>query len=1189
MPTERPHFDPVSCPLNGTTVVEAGAGTGKTYSIAELYIRLLLEGDAPLTTDQILVVTYTNAATTELRNRLRQRIENARKDLDAPATDDRVVKKLLAAGQDPALLKKRCAAALAAFDQAPISTIHGFCQKMLNENAFESGIRYGKELRTDISEMLSGFYYDFFRRNNYLVSPERTAFWQRLGLTPQSLMDSTRNLLGHDKDKVIVWDVDGIDLAGDADSLLRPLEEELTQAIRQYDEVKRQFPTKRSNAAKAAYASAEKRLSAAQAAYVQAVRQLARKYVGQKLAEAKDRENFMTFDDLLLNLKQRLEDPQDGPKLREVIRKRFKYAIVDEFQDTDDIQNAIFQKLFNEADNNPTRGFFMIGDPKQAIYAFRGGDIFTYLQATGNVAAERKPQLTTNYRSSTEFIQALNNLRTLQGREDAFFYNKAIDFPEIGVPEQEEKKLHLLVDGIPAPASAHLLSRCSCENGNLLQDLGSEIQAMVGNPHLRLDDKDEKRQDKSIQYGDIAVLVRNNYTGTDIAAYLRTQGIPCVQQYDQSIYATQEAQAMLELMETLQNLTYQPRRNLFLDSCFFCLSPKSIVALANQENHFPQALLELRQLWEKKSFLAMFRAFQQSTLDDLLGEEATHALQLDGAQTVAQSIIANGRLSGNHTSLACFQQLQETIHQAALEQRLGLGGLAEFLRKQIAAAGTGEVPAENTLRLMSQDPAVTIMTIHKSKGLQFPIVFVVGMMNAETKTRDGSKFHLADGRNGIQARYNMTSDAESTEHLQADEENFQELVRLFYVAVTRAKFLCRLLDKQSDQKKGHNPFFLQFLPQQDDFGNTADNGCLPLLSTEKQLEWLKPGDNGTVPPVVAAVQAEIFDGEHTPMPAGWRTCSYSALSTSKATGSPHAPSADDANFADQSMPSSATDERMDNEDNEDDEESSAEVSHAPIHWAPIFRFPRGTQAGLCWHEILEKIDFTLPVAQLEPLYRNLLKTHAQLSQDAMEQQERLEAFTQMLEGLLNTPLPDPRNPEQNLPFALKDIDFDHRSSELEFKYRLKNGFSSQALFGDSTEIRLPAKWFRDYRPESQWTLNGCLDLLFQAPDGKYYIGDWKTNSLNRTFEAFDRQGMQAEMDAHFYTLQYLLYTTAFLHAYQQLNPDWTLTPESYDRLFGGVFYFFVRGIRPGQPGANGFYATRPYFELVQRFFHHLTI
>ena len=1181
MPTERPHFDPVSCPLNGTTVVEAGAGTGKTYSIAELYIRLLLEGDVPLTTDQILVVTYTNAATAELRKRLRQRIEEARKASDDPATDDRVVKKLKASGLDPATLKKRCAAALAAFDQAPVSTIHGFCQKMLNENAFESGIRYGKELRTDISEMLTGFYYDFFRRNNYLVFPERTAFWQRLGLTPQSLLDSTRNLLGHDKDQAIVWDENG------DEEELQPLEIALQEAEDNKEKTYALHPTNKRKAEDiSARRAADQALSHARSAYAQAVRKLARKYVGQKLAEAKDRENFMTFDDLLINLKQRLEDPQDGPKLREVIRKRFKYAIVDEFQDTDDIQNAIFQKLFNETDSDPTRGFFMIGDPKQAIYAFRGGDIFTYLQATGIVAADRKPQLTTNYRSSTEFIQVLNNLRTLQGREDAFFHNDAIDFPEIGVPEQEAKQLHLLVDGVPAPASAHLLSRCTREGDKLLQDLASEIQAMVGNPHLRLDDKDEKRQDKSVQYGDIAVLVRNNHAGTDIAAYLRAQGIPCVQQYDQSIYATPEAQAMLGLMETLQNLAYQPRRSLFLDSCFFCLSPKNIVALSNQENRFPQALLELRQLWEKKSFLAMFRAFQQKSLDDLLGQGAVQALRLNGAQTVAQSIIANGRRSGNHTSLACFQQLQETIHQAALEQRLGLGGLAEFLRKQIAASRIGEVPAENTLRLMSQDSAVTIMTIHKSKGLQFPIVFVVGMMNAETKTRDGGKFHLADGRNGLQARYNMTSDAESTAHLQADKENFQELVRLFYVAVTRAKFLCRLLDRPSVPKKGHNPFLLQFLPQQDEAGNVAENACLPSLSTEEQLAWLHPEGNGTLPPAVSAVRAELFDGKHTPMPAGWRTCSYSALSTGKTAENPQAPSAAIFDSAEQPMPSLADDERMDIEDNDEDTE---EAHHAPVRLAPIFRFPRGAQAGLCWHEILEKIDFTLPVAQQEPLYRNLLKTHAQLSQNDQERQERLDAFAQMLEGLLHTPLPDPQDPGRSLPFALKDIDFGHRSSELEFKYRLRNGFSSQALFGNSPEIRLPAQWFRDYRPESQWTLNGCLDLLFQAPDGKYYIADWKTNSLNRTFEAFDRQGMQAEMDAHFYTLQYLLYTTAFLHAYQQLNPDWALTPESYDRLFGGVFYFFVRGIRPGQPGANGFYATRPSFGLAQRFFQHLTV
>lgn len=1267
-------FDVRNCNLEGVTVVEAGAGTGKTYNIAEIYLRLLLEGHVD-SLEQILVVTFTDAATAELRMRLRARLEEARQTYWGDE------------GRRKILVK-----ALADFDRAPVFTIHGFCQRMLNENAFESGIRYGKELRGTCSDIVEGAYADFFRRNNYAGHPLRTRIWKGLELTPYTISKDTRAVIGKEKDGAIVWN-DGITESFGSERDLEekekriaelenrilgyPPEDEAIAAlqgkIRQGLPYNDSLPGPAANGdggdSPASEASATlKELKDTLVAYRQSVHGWARKFAGMEILKAKSRENFMTFDDLLLDLRNRLKEHGLGERLRDIIRNRFRFAMIDEFQDTDNVQNEIFQCIFGDTSDaeGRKRGFFMIGDPKQAIYGFRGGDIFTYLDATGGT---RKSQLRANFRSSKEYIGALNAMRKGRG-EKTFFNTERIDFPEIEFPEEKETKRTLVrPDG--EPISENLLTAGFCDDvGNAITCTVAEIKKLVesGNILIRTTGKEGTRTDR-IGYGDIAVLARRNNDANKIAGELRKNGVPCVMQKAQNYYGTQEAAQLDELLRVLQDLSYQQKVNCFLRSGFFPrFTPGQIATLVNSDCLLSTKLLELRQLWEQKSFMSMFTRFMNSTMEELLGAEACKAIGQDGALTVSEAIIANSVPRGDTRPIAVFKQLQEALQNEATTQRLGVGGLAEFLRQRVAEGriiDDKELNDKYPLRLTTEDPAVKIMTIHASKGLQFPIVFVLGMLNAPVKIKDdraiGARFHVEEGGRNV-AKYNMRTTAvaegEKAPKELADQEELQENIRLLYVAATRAELLCRMMGgstgkaylyndlnkpsearerfdkwkyvtgltnrKDSFQKRQNardclekalnasSPGWEQGIPDGADWGilDTSHpsytskgngwtegsrlmekhlDGIIPRFMTELNSEdfqaWVGGNEEIAVPeegePVVDSPVSEEFDSGTVMMPAGWRTCSYTAIARHK---SPDGAAARETPKEPQA--NSIADDMDDAEDNPEADESA--VDAAPAELEPIFRFPRGARAGSCWHKIFEELDFTQPISEQKPAYASTLKGFSQLSRNEDEQKARLEAFADMLEGVLGTQLPDPANPEKRLPFALNQIDMAHRRSELDFKYRLEKGFYAQRLFDGIDEIALPQEWAPEYKKESEWVLNGSIDLLFQAPDGKYYIVDWKTNALNSRREGFNRQGMQEEMDKHFYTLQYLLYTTAFLHAYAKSNTEWKLTQEAYDELFGGAIYCFVRGIHKGQGDANGFYATRPSFRLIDRLFHELT-
>ena len=1210
----------LECPLTGTVVVEAGAGTGKTYNIESLYVRLILQQEAK--TSEILVVTFTKDATKELRTRIRARLTEVRQALESSGKDKKhewknpidgkLVEKLVANGIEKSVLLNRCREALADFDAAPVFTIHGFCQRMLNDHTFESGIRYGQEMRSDPQENIDNAYLNFYRKYVYrdktrasiwgskswfLIYNPETEIMEKHGIEPETLQRCTYNLIGRDE-KEIEWSED-------------PQHDSLTFL----DFLEQMEASADPNAEKPFFDDAQKET------YLRRIQREAVSYVKETLKKDKEHESFMTYDDLLTTMKMRLEDPEKGILFRDSIRKQFKYAFIDEFQDTDDVQNAIFRMLFRD-DPAPEQLIFLIGDPKQAIYGFRNGDVFTYLDATKRDSkdAPQRFQLTSNRRSSREFIKALNAMREI--RENAtttdggFFLQNDIKFPEIRFPEDitPESEWRLLRNGVDVKAEEDngkhpllnydFLGNHSKKPENVEEvraTMADEFKAMVEDRRLSL--QEPGKTPRPVRYSDIAVLCTENSEANATAKVLREQGIPCAIVKEAPLFGTHEAKLVQNLMTAVLDPSGRSMANLInLEGFFPAFNVQQLNYLKQQELPLCETLRDLLRTWQDPSFRAMFSKFLKSPIKEFLGEATAKALGILPDRTVSEVLL--DRNNGDESILSTLLQIQESLNQAVVEQRLGPEGLTRFLQQRIKNAGSEakDYPLQRT----SEENAVQFMTIHSSKGLQFPIVYVLGMLSKKSRAGLGARFHKEqENGKGMEVKFDMDAQKDSAVQQQASLEENQEFFRLFYVAVTRARLLCRSLEPNNRDRNKAEKFF-SLLQGRDKEKKVTE--CLPHYDSEfptknrpplnEFLSWLKEGTSAEAEPSKDAPTpvAEGFP-EDIDLPRGWCTCSFSSLAQDG--GAVAGESANEASALGSKDANSVLDElesdpSQDSEDNPVTGDASAVPEESAVKLSSIFRFPRGKLAGTCWHEILEKLDFQGSMeSQRASLWEPMLDQSSQLpkgEKGRAEREARIRAFGDMLEGVLETKLPNPVDTSKRLNFALKDIPQDRRQSELRFYFRLKNGIRGSVLAKLLGRHNIPrnAAW-SPYRDRvNGWVLNGSLDLLFQNPqDGKYYILDWKTNALNQKMSGFDQAGMEEEMKEHFYHLQYLLYTVAFLHAYKSLTPGWELNETSYNELFGGVIYCFLRGVTKDPQDTNGFYATRPEFELIKELFDEL--
>lgn len=1181
-------LDILAEPLEGLRLIEASAGTGKTHTLADLYLRLVLEGGRSV--DQILVVTFTVAATAELRERIRARLEAAREAFvsEAPADpQDEVLAGLLARMPEHAVAARRLARAVQSFDEAAILTIHGFCQRVLKESAFESGQPFEAELVPDEGELLQEVVDDFWRKNLYQGSRLLVGYLLREGWTPEGLVKTMRPYLGRTsltirppapppvgpeaeaayaaryREAQAVWGRDRAAIEGllctqtslnaqkyppkslpvwleEIDAFLRPAEPHAgwcarvekcaSGALRAAAKKGCVPPAHPFFAACERLAEAWQALAAHLAFRAKTLRLELLDYCRQELAARKARRQLTAYHDLLLRLDRALGADR-GAALASGLRRRYSAALIDEFQDTDPTQYSIFKRIYG---GSPLP-VFLVGDPKQAIFGFRGADVFAYLAAGKD--AGPPCTLDRNWRSVPGLVQAMNGL--FGGVRVPFL------FPEIAFhpvrPVEKEREGLAVAGDVAAPLRIWCLTRAD-ESKPMSKERATvaAIQATAAEIARLLDaaGRGEARIGEAVlRGGDIAVLVRTNAQADRVREALLRLGIASVQLGEASVFDSREAAEIERVLVAVAQPGREALARAALATDLFGLRGNALEALGEDEAAWEaraNGFQEYQALWRGQGFIQMFRRLMKT-------------------EGVAARLLA---FEDGERRLTNVLHLAELLQAAAAADHLGMEGLIDWLagRRQ-----GGETAAEEAqLRLESDENLVKIATIHKSKGLQYPLVFCPFLWDVSLRNTDegvGVLFH--DPAAGHAATLDAGSDRIDEARAQAQREALAEHLRLAYVALTRAEHRCTVVWGNINGGEQSGLAYLLHQP--------TDPGADPLASVRERANGLSDGEvqadllalarraGGAIavetvsptapaatrpaPPAPESLQARPFGGR---IPRGWQVTSFSGLT---AGGHREGPDYDAA----------ATPER------------DARTIVPGESTRDIADFPRGVRAGIFMHALFAGLDFArADRASIEEAAERLLREHG------FEVAWRA-AVADMVEHVLGTPL------DSAAGLCLGRVERIQRLDELTFHYPVAHLDARRlaALLlehghGGSGRGRIEGLTFDPV----QGFMTGSMDLVFEA-GGRYHLADYKSNWLGGDPEAYRAERLPSVMAREAYDLQYLIYTVA-LHRYLgQRLPDYR-----YEQDFGGVFYLFVRGMDPARGADCGVYRDRPSASLI---------
>lgn len=1174
--------------LSGLNLIEASAGTGKTWTIAALYILLLLEKE--LRPEQILVVTYTKAATSELRERIRRRIADTL-DLYAgrrSATDDPLEQLLMTDRvQDGSRARQLLTQALYSFDDAAIFTIHGFCQRALMENAFESGSLFGCDMISDQSALVKQVCDDFWR-TRILAQPKE--FIEHLtagGYTPEKL---AKPLEGHfqNPDLVIIPAGEEAALApliaerNRLYSLICPLwSRDRAAIIKQLEQAGLHQQSYKPARITAAAQSIDMWISGGTAAApvsgldlfssgkisakltkaspstpdhplfslcqqmievqdslnqafqnrIIACRHELKRWLERELAQRKSELKQRSFDDLLLDLHSSLES-ESGPLLADKLSQRYRAAMIDEFQDTDPLQWNIFLHL-GAAPDYP---LFLIGDPKQAIYSFRGADLFAYLKAARRVPPERTQTLATNFRSDRFLIQAVNTLFAASADP---FMSREIPFHPVDSGRQEQDQL--LLDGVrdetplklwiyprhgdskPAPrqvATRTIVQSVAAEISRLLEP-GRTFLSASGSP-------------RPLAPNHIAVLVKSHRQGDQMQGALQALGIPSVQLGSSTIFETPEA---LDLMRILRAAAEPHREALVREA----LLTATMGLNANQISTYVESSGE-HPAWE--SWLVHFRHLHTVSAS---GGIVAVVSRLLGSCGVRERVLAR---SDGERCLTNILHCCEMLHQVEREQGKNLTGLLTWLERKI---GTSRPEDTALLRLETDENAVIISTIHASKGLQYPVVFVPFAWDAPSSATGRILFHDEEGSLTL----DLAGDEQSK--LRADAEQQAEAARLLYVALTRAEFRCYAV-----------------------WGAISGASDSPLT---RLLQSVSPVEAGPLAALgeqeMLAAIGRLSGDEHSGISAGLLPFDAPAISyhADDAADAPYAcrnlehPPRDDWRITSFSgMTAGAGHHAFEPHDHDPLplEAPPAAPAAVPTENLTLFDFPRGAQAGTCLHELFELLDFSR-------LDSGAVSAAAQSALAGNGFHEKWLPAVRNMVAAVTTAAIIPNVPDFNL-LQLNKGDW---QAEMEF-YLPVGRLAPDSLYGLFEGI-LDAEEFRDYYEllsrlsfrQSRGMLQGFIDLVFSY-GGRFYILDWKSNHLGMKAADYSQEAMHESMCRSAYVLQYHLYTLALDRLLKVRLPGY-----SYEAHFGGAIYVYLRGVS-GETPMNGIYFDRPLPEFIRR-------
>lgn len=1196
-------------PLRGSQLIEASAGTGKTFTISALYLRLVLGhgGEASgfgreLLPPQILVVTFTDAATKELRERIRTRLaEAARFFRDETLAPDALIAQLreeYLPEQWPGCANRLDIAAQW-MDEAAVSTIHSWCQRMLREHAFDSGSLFTQTLETDHSDLLGEVLRDYWRLFCYPMQGDALD-WVRINWGgPAALLPRIRGLFASarrsDEDREPAELIREclharrtalIDLKKPwcqwADELLaichegvaskhvdgrkmqaryfEPWFEKLKawaedESLEQLDigtGFSRLTPDGMAEAWKKGDVPSHPGLDAMPGLKASldalptpdaAVLQHAARWVSTQFEAQKRRRAEMGFDDMLLRLDAALQ-AEGGERLATLIREQFPVALIDEFQDTDPVQYRIFESIYRIEANNPECGLFLIGDPKQAIYAFRGADIYTYLRAR-QATTGRLHTLGTNFRSSHGMVGAVNHVfARAEAREagrGAFLFRERTGenpVPFLPVKSQGRKEtLSIAGQVVPALNIWHLSADQPLSGAVYRQQLAaacaSQITALLnGGQQGQVGFVQQGKDFKGLLPADIAILVRDGKEAQAVRAELSARGVRSVYLSDKdSVFAAQEAHDLLTWLKACAEPDVERPLRAALASITLNLSLAELERLNQDELAWEARVMQFRsyrELWRKQGVLPMLRRL-------------LHDFQLP------QALIA--RNDGERV-LTNLLHLSELLQQAAAELD-GEQALIRHLAEHLALSG--QAGEEQILRLESDEQLVKVVTIHKSKGLEYPLVFLPFVCSA--KPVDGSRLplHYHDENGNAQVTLTPTPELIAL----ADDERLAEDLRLLYVALTRAQHACWL--GVADLKRGNNNSSVLHLSA---LGYLLGGGAA-LTESPGLTRWLQDLQQDC--PALHCREMPDRTDEHYQPPQNqaillaaltprrkasenWWIASYSALriGDSLSVGSAEAPENPQAQKL-------FDDERL-------DPEAPREVVAGG---ADIHRFPRGPNPGTFLHGLLEWAGDEGFAATPQAVEDAIARRCNRRGWEGW-----ISTLSDWLQHLLTLPMPAGSD---RPPVILAQLQ--HYRVEMEFWFashkvdvlkldELVRQYTHNGVARVAAEPVMLNGMFK-----------GFIDLTFEH-DGRYYVADYKSNWLGVDDMAYTEQAMEQSILDNRYDLQYVLYLLA-LH--RQLKAR--LADYDYDRHVGGALYLFLRGTRAA---SQGVYFARPPKDLIER-------
>ncbi|MCX7033218.1 MAG: UvrD-helicase domain-containing protein [Arenimonas sp.] len=1134
-------------PLSGLQLVEASAGTGKTFTLATLYARLVIELKLPV--EEILAVTFTEAATQELRTRIRERLGLAARLADGAAVDPSNAGEVLTAqlvqsalrGESADSLRTRLRRAAEAMDLAPVYTIHGFCRRALADHALEAGqvpgevelVKNERGLREEVAT-------DLWRQVCQDADDARSlmALWP----SPVAMASSLRDLVAVDVLLPAPLPVDearerglreqfeaagpavaeafflhgarthdALRACADAGALNGTTHGDRStgpawRALEAWaqggglgapsDERVRLFGTlKLSGAIKKPFqgkvAAPRDALTEAIDAWfalrdqvehgdeqrrINLVHRL-RREAGERLEKIKRERRLQGFDDLIRGLAQALESGQ-GEALADGLRAQYRIALVDEFQDTDPLQWAIFNRVFAQApDDGQPRALFLIGDPKQAIYRFRGGDVFTYLAAAKQ--ADGRETLKRNFRSRPRLLQAVQALYA--GAGDEPFGQAGIPFVQVGAGGFVADEA-LVIDGATAPALRFLTwpdapdGAWSADQARGLATTAcvASIRTLLGTGHAQLREGGALRP---VRPGDIAVLVETHRQAQQVQRALMRAGVPSVAAGRDSLYLSDEATDLLTLLEACLHLADDARLRGALATPLLGLDAGALAALdADGPAHraWQDRALGWRQRWDRHGPLAL--------VTDLCALNAPRLLALDEGE----------RRLTNWLQLAEALQSAGAGHDAA--------GLADLLRERIAHADADN--EEELMRLESDAARVKVLTLHKSKA-------------------------------GDEGEWKEAAECDKR-------ETRAEKLRLLYVGLTRARLATWACFGPT--KDAHDTALAWLLHADVRAPKPSKLYAEAIRTRLDALALLAPGAI-----VVEDAPSQVPPG--APVLEALPAVPPAALPQRRFTRDWWVHS-----FSGLAREAGGADVRRANDESE------------PL--LPSSRFS-GARFGNVLHESLETVDFALwrdwpgdapPPGEAAALERALRNGGYGSANDLAE---GVPLLASLVGHTLNVVLPEG--------VRLADVPPAQRRPEMEFHFSLAPA-RVDAVLAQLHEYGLVSeRQAFGTRERLEGLMTGFIDLVYEH-DGRYYLLDYKSNQL----PDYGDDALSDAIAHSEYDLQYLLYAVA-LHRWLGFR----LPGYDYGRHFGGVRYLFCRGLQSGRADSPGVFASLPPRALVE--------